>query len=149
MKMRIHHKLLFFTNRKSELEAEQRGFFAQRHFVTRMLVGTLFEGWRMFEKSFFGSAISKKYESQLEEPGKSDLDELKKYFGKKNIIGELRNKFAFHYDADKIRSELSLVSADDPSHIYLAEVQGNSLYYVAEEIVGLAMLRHIKDVVHQ
>ena len=139
-------KLLFFANGKSEVEEEQRGLFTQHIFVARMLAGTLSKGWQILEKSFFGSGISVKYESQLEESVRSDLKELKRYFGRKNIIREIRNKFSYHHDANEIRNELSLVPSGSGYDIYLAKNPANSLYCIAQEIAGLALLRRIKEV---
>ena len=148
------HKLLYFASGKSEIEEEQRGLFTQHLFVARMLVGTLYEGWEMFRNSFFNkleleneSSVAKRYEPLLKESVKSDLQELKQYLNRKNsIIKKIRHQFAYHYDKNKIREELSLVCPESHYDIYLAKAHGNSLYGIAQEITGQALFGLIKDI---
>ena len=150
------HKLLYFASGKSEVEEEQRGLFTQHIFVVRILAGTLFEGWDVFRKSFFNklepeneSSIAKRYEPLLKESVKSDLQELKQYFNRNNnnnIIKKIRNQFAYHYDKNKIREELSSVRSESHYDIYLAKAHGNSLYGIAQEITGQALFGLIKDI---
>lgn len=147
-------KLLYFASGKSEVKEEQRGLFTQHIFVARILVGTLSEGWEVLQKSFFNklepeneSSVAKRYEPLLKESVKSDLQELKQYFnGNNNIIKKIRNQFAYHYDKNKIREELSSVCSESHYDIYLAKAHGNSLYGIAQEITGEALLRCIKDI---
>jgi hypothetical protein len=69
------------------------------------------------------------------------LEELKKYFGKENIINKMRNKIAFHADMDTAREGYRAFSHDDMFIDYHSPFRGNCLYYSAEKIEGTAMLQ--------
>jgi len=70
---------------------------------------------------------------------------IKDYFrGKNNLVNIVRNKFAFHYDKEKIKKELQNVDKDENLEMFLSEEggQGNCLYAFSDLIVHRAMLRH-------
>lgn len=57
---------------------------------------------------------------------------LNQYFKGDNLLKYMRNKFVAHYD-DKVIEDLVANSSDQIHHLYVANQQGLSLYFAAEE----------------
>lgn len=94
------------------------------------------------KKHFFGSSLSKEYEPKLKGEGKEALNQIKKYFGSKNDIDNIRNKYAFHYSPKDIDYDLNLVPED--LEMYISdEGSANTLYYFAEVFVNHSILNDI------
>jgi hypothetical protein len=144
----ILQKWLLFTEVRSPSQSvEAAAETTQQMLVMRLLCGVAHEGWKVLEKSYFGTQLSKNYNSCLSEEGRKHLKTLKCYFkGRVNLIKRVRNGFAFHFDRSAVEAELRLVPLDAQYHLYLSELQGNSLYYLSEELVGFAMLHGLRDV---
>jgi len=104
-----------------------------------LLAGKLWEGWELIRKTYFSTKLSLSIESKLPDDTLEALGKLKKYFGKKNIIGSLRNEFAFHYDAQRVRAQLSLAEETDTWKIYVAETE-DVFFQLSENIVSSPML---------
>lgn len=113
--------------------------FSQSFIIARLLAGKLWEGWELMRKAYFSTKLSLMIESKLPEDTKDALGNLKKYFGKKNVIDSVRNEFAFHYNAQRVRTQLFLVEETDNLKIYAAETE-DVLFQFSEIIVGSAML---------
>ncbi len=140
--------MIFCSNRSESGSIHAAAETTQQMLVMRILSGVLYEGWQMLSQSYFGTQLSKKYHSRLSKEDQECLKTLKCYFRKKeNPIKRVRNRFAFHFDRGAVESELKLVPPDARYHFYLSEFQGNSLYYLSEELVGLGMLRALEDIV--
>jgi hypothetical protein len=112
---------------------------SQSFIIARLLAGKVWEGWKMTRKAYFPPGI----ESSLPDDTKEALGNLKKYFSKGNIIVSVRNKFAFHYDAQRVLTQLSLVEETDDLKIYVAETE-DVFFQLSEIIVGSAMLEDVK-----
>jgi hypothetical protein len=138
--------LIFCQVRAPSHKVESEAATTQQMLVMRVLSGVLYEGWQVLHESYFKAQLSKKYHAKLTDDGKKCLATLKKYFDRhENKIKTVRNKFAFHFDRATVEKELSLLEQDKPYHLYLSDFQGNCLYYLSEELVGLAMLRSVQD----
>lgn len=68
------------------------------------------------------------------------LRKLRKYFKGESRLEFVRNKFGAHYDTDHINFQ-DLAERDGDLKLFVAEQQGNTVYYAAEEILftGLQM----------
>jgi len=89
---------------------EKRGQISQAHFFIRILAGKLYEGWKMIRKDFLNTQLFKKCENLLSQKGKESLSELIGYFNdRNNKVRLIRNKFAFHYDKEKIKEEIDKI----------------------------------------
>jgi len=94
---------------------EKRGQISQAQFFIRILAGKLNEGWEMIRKDFFKTQLSREYENLLSQKGKESLSELKVYFkDKNNLVRLIRDKFAFHYDKEKIKEEIDKIPQEEP-----------------------------------
>jgi hypothetical protein len=138
-------KLLIFSNKKSEDEAIRKVSTMQSSLIARISIGKQYEAWRLLEKNFFASKLSRKYESKLNKDGIEALQKLKIYFGQKNLISDIRNNFSFHYPSfDQIKKQLKGIPAETEFQLYLGNEHANCNYYMAEEIISNAMLNYVK-----
>ena len=140
----VLQKLLYWTSPlEKEPDVIRRAHSTQAVTVAKLLAGKLWEAWQFLEHAYFASRISAEYDNALNADGKEAFDNLKKYFGRNNIVYIVRNKFAFHYSVDQIRQGFSLPPDQDEWQIVLSEGVGNSLYYVADLVANYAMLNCI------
>ena len=123
---------------------EKRGQISQAHFFIRTLVGKLYEAWKMINKNFINTQLYKEYENHLSQKGKESLSELIERFNdKNNIISLIRNKFAFHYDKEKIKEEVKKIPKEELLEIYISEHPVNCLYSLSDTIVNWSILNFI------
>lgn len=119
---------------------------SQSLIISRMLAGKLWEGWILLDKAYTAPKLDQSIESKLSKETKDALYELRKYFGQKNnVINIIRNKFAFHYDPEKVRNQLSLVDETDKLEIYVPEKRVNLFYMLSEIIVNSGMLEAVES----
>jgi hypothetical protein len=85
------------TNETPENPIEQRISGAQSQIVVRLLIGVLFEAWRLVQGRLLGSELGKEFVPQLNGAATAALDRLKKAFGGSNMISAFRNDFPFHH----------------------------------------------------
>lgn len=139
-------KLVLFSipSEDDELhEIERRVLLAQVVFLIRLLAGKLRESWGLLQKDFFSTGISKEYEPILEENAKDALQNLKRYFGKPNLIHEVRNYDAFHFSSEGIADKISQMENEETFFMYLPGTVGNSFYQVSDLLKNLIMLERI------
>jgi hypothetical protein len=144
----ILHKLLLFTHKTSDSEIIRDSIVAQGSLAARLLAGVLYEAWQVLQSTFFNSTLAKTYEDLLPNEPSGALRELKAYFRGGNTISTVRNHFAFHYDRGAVQDYLDCMDEKSAElyHIYLSDDHGNSLYYLAEEISGMAMVKALGSV---
>ena len=119
-------KLLILSNNKSETEVINKAYAMQSSLIARMSIGKLYEAWRLLEKNFFASKLSKEYEPKLSEDGLKALQNLKKYFGKSNLISDIRNNFSFHNPSfDEIKKQLKAIPDDTEFQLFLGSIKGS------------------------
>ncbi len=134
-------KLLIYAHADSKSDTTRKAYRTQASVIGMICIGKIFEGWRLLESSFFASLLFKKYEAKLSAAGSEALQNLKKYFGKKDVISKIRNNFSFHNPSfEMIRDLLASIPDDAELHMYLGTQHANSNYYLSEEIVSRAML---------
>lgn len=133
-------KMLYWASRAPERnEVESDGKFTLLLLFIHLLSGKLNESWELFRKSFFGTKLSRELEPQLEGKFLESLEELKKYFGQKNSIKLIRNRFAFHYSPEELSNVLSEI--DEELFIYLEPNHApNNLFCFAELLSANALL---------
>jgi hypothetical protein len=135
---------LSYPNEKSNNEITDKALVFQKLFFSRTLAGKLYLGWELMEKLFFGHKLSIQYEPNLSEEGKEALTNLKRYFGKQNIIKTFRNKFSFHYelDSDAVITQLNTISESDLLEILIHESSINCKYFISDDIFTSAILAY-------
>ncbi|WP_141510804.1 hypothetical protein [Ramlibacter sp. WS9] len=112
--------------------------------LARILTGKIYEFWQLLQNSFFGAQLSREYQPLLDTESATALNELKKYFGRENLVAIVRNKFAFHYAGDQLDAGYAALVDGDPLQIYLAKHNANTLFSFAETIAGRSMLEAIR-----
>ncbi len=110
----------------------------------RLVTGKIHECWVILKNQYFGKALQKKYHRKLDAEARAVLETMQKYFTDPNLIRQVRNKFAFHYDVGQIAKGYATLKADEPLDIYLSKSQANTLYAFADVIAGHSMLETIK-----
>lgn len=139
-------KCVIVSNNKltSLTSIEKRSQISQAHFFIRTLAGKLYEGWKMIRKDFLETQLSREYENLLSQKGKESLSELIGYFNdEKNKVRLIRNKFAFHYDKEKIKEEIDKIPQEELLEMYISKHRGNCLYSLSDIIVNWAILNSI------
>jgi hypothetical protein len=142
-------KLLHFALREQGNEpvfAQARN--TQALTLVRILSGKIYECWKLLGKAFFTTQISKQYEPLFDDESSKALSALKRYFGKKNLIKVVRNKFAFHYSVEQIRPGYAKLVEGDALGMYLSERNVNSLYVCSESIAGRALMEELSPTDH-
>ncbi len=123
---------------------EKRGQISQAHFFIRILAGKLYEGWEMLRKDVLKTQLSREYENLFSQKGKESLSELIVYFNdENNLVRLIRNKFAFHYDKEKIKEEIDKIPQEELLEMYISENRVNYLYSISDTIVNWAILNSI------
>ena len=92
-------------NRDPSDQVDARVSAAQAQILVRLMIGVLWEAWRLVETHYLKSKLRKEYEPLLDSEATAALGHLNKYFGSKNELSLLRNNFAFHHpDRDDIEA---------------------------------------------
>lgn len=139
-------KLMILSENRSETEVVRKAYSMQASIIARIIIGKLYESWVLLEMNFFKSKLSKQYESKLTNDGQQALRNLKKYFGKKNLIKSIRNNFSFHYPSfDEINKQLKAIPNDTNFQFFLGECNANTNYYMSEEVISNLMLNQVKS----
>ena len=134
------HKLTLFSNKNVKTEVERRAQNSQSFFLLTILTGKLSESWKLLEKLYFGGKLSKEYVEFLPDDAKESLDKLKRYFGKDNLINNVRNTVSSHYDFNEIKKNIEKISEDEPFEIYISPSRGNCFYYASNMITMITVL---------
>lgn len=116
---------------------------AQSLFFVRTIAGKAWEGWQMLQESYFSTSLRQKYDDLLPSDAKESLDRLAKYFGRPNLINQIRNKYAFHYDREKVRKELQRIDQDEVLSMVISEHQSNNLFSFSDTVVTSSLLHSI------
>jgi hypothetical protein len=137
--------LLVFTGKKEKDDVKHKALVTQNTLVARILASIEFEAWNIIQDSYFGTKLSAEYAPQLTAASTAHLKKLRKYFRRGNILKETRNRFGFHFDRAATLAELQRVDATAEYELFVSRTRGNSLFYLAEEISGMALLSSIQD----
>lgn len=135
----LNKLLLMVSDTKTE-GLERKAMVAQAMIVIRLYIGKVFEAWRMLERDYFGSQLSRSLDTKLSPEGKSSLDALKVYFGKKNLLSSIRNDFSFHYWAEHLPKAMNACDDSREFQVILGETYANTLFKFSDEFVPRGML---------
>jgi len=139
-------KLLIYAHKDSSYDAIKKAYMMQASVIARICIGKIYEGWRLLEGSILSSSLYKKYEAKFSKDGLDVLKNLKRYFGRKNLILQIRNKFSFHNPSfEDIKNLLSTMPEEAKLNIYVGTEHANSNYYLSEEIISRAMLKYVES----
>ncbi len=138
-------KLTFWVDKSPEqTDAEINGRVVLTFMLIKLLAGKLKEGHELLQTKYFGSGLSREYNPLSREDGEKALQEIKKYFGKPNLIEQIRNNYAFHYSPGQL--DMVLPSVPEKLELYIEqEGSANNLYYFAEALANRALLQDMGD----
>lgn len=136
-------KLTIFSMNKAESnETERTAQVLQTMGLLRLQAGKLSEGWELLQKHFFGAKVSKQYTPLFDEQEQGNLKTLKAYFGKTNIIYQIRNEFAFHYPSkDTIVKALKTMPDSEIFEVFLSEHFGNCIFSMSNVLMTSSILK--------
>ncbi len=126
-----HQLFLMFDlmRRKSLLSnLEKELVLSQKLLLFCLLAGKLKEAWRVAQKGYFATSLSKKYHSLLSRQGSDSLKRLKDYFSRPNLVETLRNNYGFHHDLDKI-GEITELTPQQWEHVaYMPDLVNDAFF---------------------
>ena len=129
---------------QSRFSEERRLALHQLLFGVRLIYSILYEGWNVIQSGWYaevnGQVLGRTWASRLSDEARQGLDLLGRYFGQTSLADTIRNKFAFHYDADQLREPLANARWET-DEIMAGRQSGNVFYPFAEEIRALALLQ--------
>ena len=113
--------------------------------LLQVLVGKIFETWKMLRDRFFGCNPDDPMVTALSPDHRECLAWLERYFMQKNnALAIIRDKAAFHYDKLNIERALSNLAAKEDI-IYLAQQPINTIYYLGSSLVFRTLFAMISD----
>lgn len=132
-------------NRDPSDPVDARVSAAQSQILVRLMIGVLWEAWRAVENHFLKTKLGKEYEPLLDAEARAALEGLKKFFGNKNEVSVLRNKFSFHHptvtemEAGFSNAVKSNDVADDEWAIYLSRGLMNCFFFMSDMVIAHGM----------
>lgn len=69
----------------------QNAALSQVMLIIKLLAGKLYEGHKLIAKMYSGTKLHQKYQTMLNADGRAALQQINSYFGRKNIIKQIRN----------------------------------------------------------
>ena len=117
--------ILYSLNEKDNLvlQEAQNQITLSLYFV---LNSKIKEGWELIRKDFLNnSGLSANFIPRFSEHGDLCFNNLKKYFGRKNLIFDIRNKIGSHYDTELLKEYYSEIR-NDVFHLYVSETNGET-----------------------
>jgi hypothetical protein len=139
------------TNETPENPIEQRISGAQTQIIVRLLIGVLFEAWRLVQGRLLGSTLGKEFVPQLNCEATAALDRLKKAFGGSNMISAVRNDFSFHHpkpDDMEAAFQAALKSGvmeEQDWGIYFTRTLLNTFFFVSDYVFAHGIALAVKD----
>jgi hypothetical protein len=124
-------------------EIERNAANAQGMIFARILAGKLLEAWGSLQRSWFASKLGADIAKTLHPVAVASLDELKRYFGSKNLVFAVRNSFAFHYDPDALGAHWERAAQEPFFELVIGVNRGNSFNQAAELVANVAVFHTI------
>ena len=135
----VRHTLLISNNRlRNRVGVALSAQIAQSNFLIKLHAGLLYEAWRTIEKTYGRLNTTHRYD--LPQESMDSLAALKKYFNTGTpLVKYIRQKHAFHCDAERVAEGINLVSRDEPLEVYMA-TEGGNFFCPQAELMGNASL---------
>jgi hypothetical protein len=113
--------------------------------LLQVLVGKIFETWKMLRNRFLGCNPVDPMVAALSPEHRNCLAWLERYFAlKDNALATIRDKAAFHYDKLNTERALSYLAAKEDI-VYLAQQPINTVYYLGSSLVFRTLFTIISD----
>lgn len=138
--LNLLQKLAVWSMRRSEHPQVEMAQACQTLMLLRLLAGKLNEANELVRTVYNGTLLSREYHSRLGREAREAAGDLKRYFGRRNLIHRVRNDLAFHYSAEAMDGALRQASPDEELEVFAAERLPNTLYVFSEVLVTHSML---------
>jgi hypothetical protein len=142
--------LMFSAGTRSPSETEQTLSAAQMQMLLRLLIGALHESWLLIKDRFLSGHMGRDYQARLDDGGRVALDNLKRAFGKSNVIPTIRNNFSYHFPETATIDAAFIDACNDPGSddlwsLYFSHYGFNSLFLVSDLMVMHGISNLIKE----
>jgi len=135
--------LIFILNQNVDNDEIKRKARSVQFFqIAPILIGKINEGWNVVTKCYFGSQLSKSIHPHLDRAAQQSVDELKKYFGKSNLVNRIRNMYSFHYPVDT-DDTLRKIGGREDWNLYISDLNINCLFHGCNIVTMFGMLESI------
>lgn len=133
--------LTFSVNHHSDSELENLLSAGQSQTILRYLLGTTAETWQMLKRSGHQNIIGQDYIKTMPAEAVASYAQLRKLFGKSNLLHRIRNRLAFHYpDADSVEKAFQSVPENEDWAWYAAPTYHNSFYLASDYIISSGII---------
>jgi hypothetical protein len=113
--------------------------------LLQVLIGKIFETWKMLRDRFLGCNPVDPIVAALSPEHRYCLAWLSRYFASKdNALATIRDKAAFHYDKLNTERALSYIAPEEDM-VYLAQQPINTVYYLGSSLVFRTLFTMISD----
>lgn len=135
------NKLLLIVSDTASQGLKKKAMVTQAMIVVRLYAGKIFEAWKMLERDYFKSQLSRSLDAKLSPEGKRSLGALKTYFGRNNLLSSVRNDFSFHYWSKHFPEAMNAFDDSREFYLILDKASANTLHSYSEDFVTVAMLQ--------
>jgi hypothetical protein len=138
----VRKLLIFSMNYESKSDTENLLSAGQSQTILRFLLGALAEAWQMILRPINQKIIGKDYINDIGPEGVASYAELKRHFGKSNLLHKIRNTIAYHYpEAHELQAAFEDVPDDDDWTWYVARTINNSFYLASDMVISMGVIR--------
>lgn len=148
----LNKMLLLASHHEPDQKVEKDAKSSMSLLIGTLFAGKLYEGWVFVQSAYHNSRLSEEYEGpcalesrewKLPKTAREARKELKSFFGRDNILETVRNRTAFHNDAEQLAcgTEFAIDNIDDADFVlYLNPDVGHSLYHLCEVAVHMGWM---------
>ncbi len=142
--LKVHGWSLVGTNRSGLTPIEANASNAQAMIYARILAGKLEEAWIAINKSWFAhKSVSIGLGPLLHPEAIASLSYLKAYFNAKNLIHEVRNNYAFHYNTKSMGQSWERAADEQFFEVVIGVNRGSTINLAAELVANVALFHSV------
>jgi len=145
----VFWKLVYFSTNEDANQVDRSHQVVQggqTQILVRQTIGIAYEAYELIRTRYLATPVGKEFQVRLSLEGKDALENLKKYFGAKNLIYTIRNHFAFHHpetvDVESdFQSAIADNNLDEEWNWYLTTQNINTFYFLSDLVISQGMAR--------
>jgi hypothetical protein len=128
---------MFCSNalRDSKPGPDRTAASATLSFFLRILAGHVFEAHKYFGKVVRVNELQKLKSRHWSAECYKNVQILNRYFGRQNVISEMRNRFSFHTDPELVQKSFHALPAGFAYEVLLGQQPGDNIFYGSEATV--------------
>ena len=134
--------MIFSLNYQSEIEIDNTLSGGQSQTILRVLFGALAEAWETVKRPVNQKLIGSDYIKSIDPEGVAAYADLKRHFGKSNLLHKLRNGIAYHHPSGaELEAAFEDVPEDEDWAWYPSGTINNSFYLASDMVISASILR--------